>query len=206
MVSIWTRASKSSKRDGMKIKLSNTLLDCIHTADVKYIHSDMQVWFHKLSGQEHYRLLMHLAYCYNNVQIADIGTYRGASAIALAQNPNNKVFSLDVGVFKEEIKMDNLEFLIGDFKTDKDIQQRILSCPLIFLDIDHMYNNEIWFYNFLKENNWKGTLFCDDLNLNDEMRRFWEEISHPKIDITQYGHFSGTGVVLFDNDVTIELV
>lgn len=189
----------------MKIKLSNTLLDCLHTGGVKHIHGEMQEWFHKPSGQEHYRLLMHLAFCYDNIEIADIGTYRGASAVALAQNPKNKVFSLDVGVFKEEIKMDNLEFLIGDFRTDKTIQERILKCPLIFLDIDHMYHNEIWFYNFLKENNWKGTMFCDDIFLCDEMKRFWEEVSHPKIDITQYGHFSGTGVILFDNNVTIEL-
>lgn len=190
----------------MKITLSNTLLDSIHTEQVQHIHPDMQEWYHKPSGQEHYRMLMHLAYCYDNVQIADIGTYRGASAIALSQNSKNKVFSLDVGVFRNQISASNIEFCIGDFKTDTKIQENILKCPLIFLDIDHMYTNEIWFYNFLKQNNWKGTMFCDDIYLSDEMKRFWQEIDLPKIDITQYGHFSGTGVVQFDSEIQLNLI
>jgi hypothetical protein len=149
---------------------------------------------------------MHLAFCFDNVQIADVGTYRGASAIALAQNPKNKVFSLDVGVFKNDIPMNNIEFRIGNFQTDKDIQENILKCPFIFLDIDHMYTNEIWFYNFLKENNWKGIMFCDDIYLCEEMKKFWNEISHPKFDLTQYGHFSGTGAVLFNEETQFNLI
>lgn len=189
----------------MKIKLSNTLLDCMYTEHIQHIHPDMQQWFHLQSGKEHYRLLIHLASSYNNIQIADIGTYRGASAIALAQNPNNKVFSLDVGVFRNDIPYDNIEFRVGDFKTDTNIQENILKSSLIFLDIDHLYDNEIWFYNFLIKNNWKGIMFCDDIHLCDEMERFWSEISHPKQDITSYGHFSGTGFVSFDAETSLEL-
>ena len=74
------------------------------------------------------------------------------------------------------------------------------------LDIDHNYTNEIWLYNFLIQNNWNGIMLCDDINLNDEMRRFWSEISHVKHDITKYGHFSGTGLVLFSNDITINAI
>lgn len=190
----------------MKITLSNTILDSLDTSQIQHIHPDMQQWFHLQSGKEHYRMLMHLAYCYDGVQIADIGTYRGASAIALAQNPNNNVFSLDVGVFKNDIPMNNIEFCIGDFHTNQKIQENILKCPFIFLDIDHMYNNEIWIYNFLIKNDWKGLMICDDIYLCDEMKRFWNEISHPKIDITQYGHFSGTGAVIFGNDINLNLI
>jgi hypothetical protein len=206
MEDIWTKNAGEIKFNIMKITLSNTLLDCLHTEHVQYIHPDMQQWFHGLSGQEHYRVLMHLAFCYDGVDIADIGTYRGASAIALAQNPNNKVLSLDIGVFRNEIPMNNIEFCIGDFRTNTEIQNKILKCPFIMLDIDHLYNNEIWFYNFLKESGWKGTMLCDDINLNEEMKRFWNEITHPKLDITNYGHFSGTGIVLFDDQVQFNLV
>lgn len=189
----------------MKISLSNVILDSLTTSHIKNIHPDAQHWFHLQSGKEHYRLLIHLAFCFDGIQIADIGTYRGASAIALSQNKANKIFSLDVGVFKNDIKSDNIEFCIGDFKTNKDIQSRILESKVIFLDIDHMYKNEIWFYNFLIENKWDGIMLVDDINLNEEMRRFWNEIKHVKYDITQYGHFSGTGIVLFNDDTILNL-
>lgn len=189
----------------MKITLSNTLLDSLHTGHVNHIHSDMTEWFHRPSGQEHYRMLMHISYCYNNSKIADIGTYRGASAIALSQNPTNEIFSLDVGKFCNDIPINNIKFCIGDFLTNTEIQENILACNFIFLDIDHMYNNEIWFYNFLIQNNWKGLMICDDINLCDEMKRFWNEISHKKIDITQYGHFSGTGAVIFGDEIDLNL-
>ena len=188
----------------MKISLSNGILDSLATSHIQYIHPDMQQWFHLESGKEHYRLLMHLTYCFDGIQIADIGTYRGASAIALAQNPNNKIYSLDVGVFRNDIPYGNIEFNIGDYITDQSIQNRILESKVIFLDVDHLYTNEIWLYNFLVEKNWNGIMLCDDIHLNDEMKRFWSEIRHEKYDITQYGHFSGTGIVLFNNDITLK--
>lgn len=188
----------------MKISLSNGILDSLATSHIQYIHPDMQQWFHLESGKEHYRLLMHLTYCFDGIQIADIGTYRGASAIALAQNPNNKIYSLDVGVFRNDIPYGNIEFNIGDYITDQSIQNRILESKVIFLDVDHLYTNEIWLYNFLVEKNWNGIMLCDDIHLNDEMKRFWNEVNHEKYDITQYGHFSGTGIILFNNDTTLK--
>jgi hypothetical protein len=189
----------------MNITLSNDVLDAIDTARVDYVHPQMQQWFHLPSGREHYRLLIYLTNCFNNIKIADIGTYRGASATALAQNKSNQVFSLDVGVFKEKIPLKNINFCVGDFHTDKNIQDNILASSFIFLDIDHLYNNEIWLYQFLTKNNWTGIMLCDDIYLNDEMRRFWDELSHPKQDITKYGHGSGTGFVNFNSDITLEL-
>jgi predicted O-methyltransferase YrrM len=189
----------------MKISLSNVILDCLTTSHIEHIHPHANEWFHLESGKEHYRLLIHLSYCYNNIQISDIGTYRGASAIALAQNQNNKVISLDVGVFRNEIPYSNIEFLVGSFQNDSTIQEKILKSELIFLDIDHLYHNEIWFYNFLVQNNWKGIMLCDDIHLSEEMERFWSEIKHEKYDITQYGHHSGTGIVLFNNETTLNL-
>jgi hypothetical protein len=48
-------------------------------------------------------------------------------------------------------------------------------------------------------------MLCDDIHLSDEMERFWREIKHEKYDITQYGHHSGTGIVLFSNETTLNL-
>ena len=43
-----------------------------------------------------------------------------------------------------------------------------------------------------------GILLVDDINLNDQMRRVWADISRPKLDITSIGHHTGTGAVLFE--------
>ena len=42
-------------------------------------------------GRQHYRLLMYLTNQFNNVDIFDIGTHRGSSALALSHNKKNKV-------------------------------------------------------------------------------------------------------------------
>ena len=50
--------------------------------------------------------------------------------------------------------------------------------------------------DFLIDNNWHGKLLLDDINLNQEMKNFWNGISHEKYDLTDIGHWSGTGLVI----------
>jgi hypothetical protein len=40
-----------------------------------------------------------------------------------------------------------------------------------------------------------GTLILDDIYLNDDMVNFWNQINDDKIDATNIGHSTGTGVV-----------
>ena len=190
----------------MNISLSNFLLDTINTREIKNVPDVYQMYFHLESGKEHYRLLIHLASCFNNVLIADIGTNYGASALALSQNQSTRVFSLDiVDLKKNDIGMQNVEFCLGDFRTDEKIQKTILSSDVIFLDIDHLYENEIWLYKFLKEKNWKGHMFCDDIHFFEGMVRFWNEVE-AKTDLTKYGHGSGTGYIAFGEPITFDLL
>lgn len=189
----------------MNITLSNQILDAIDTSVIQNVPATHQEYFHMRSGQEHYRMLIHLGQQFNNEELIDLGTYRGSSALALAQNKNNKVFSLDILNDREsDIGMQNVEFYIGQVFTDADIQARLLKSQFIFLDIDHRYTNEIWVYDFLALNNWTGLLVCDDIHLNAQMKQFWNEISHPKMDLTKYGHWSGTGAILFSSNFTID--
>jgi len=190
----------------MNITLSNNVLDELDTSRIEHVHPTMQQWFHLRSGKEHYRLLLYLTTQYfNGIKIADIGTYRGASALALAQNPKNKVFSVDLVEHAGIVPKDNITFCVGNLYTDSAIQNNILDSYFIFMDIDHMYTGEMWIYKLLTENNWKGILICDDINLNNNMRKFWKEVSLPKIDVTKYGHATGTGIINFTNDLTFNL-
>lgn len=144
-----------------------------------------------------YRLLAYMASKYDNIRIYDLGTYRGMSSLALAANPNNKVISYDI-LDQSRVKlMDNIEYKIGNFYEDPEI----LNSPLISLDIDpHDGPAETKFFNWLIENNYKGTIICDDINLNQGMKDFWQNIPAEieKHDVSSYGHnYGGTGIVFF---------
>ena len=75
--------------------------------------------------------------------------------------------------------------------------ERLLSSPLIMLDTNHDGNFENQFFQFLRNNHYDGFLFLDDIHLNDAMIRFWNSITEPKVDLTDIGHFSGSGLVDF---------
>ena len=47
----------------------------------------------------------------------------------------------------------------------------------------------------LKQHDYRGMLFLDDIHLNTAMIRFWDGISELKEDLTDLGHLSGSGLV-----------
>lgn len=193
----------------MKITLSVETLNSINTNDPKIsncIPNWYRQYYHLQAGQEHYRLLSYFATQYNYEILTDLGTNRGASAVALSVNPSNLVYSIDIENVKEgESLPSNCEYAIGNILWNTDIFDRVLNSRFIMMDIDHEYHNEIQIYRRLAEREWKGIIVCDDIHLNDPMKRFWDEVSHPKLDITKYGHISGTGVIVMD-DTEFELL
>lgn len=191
----------------MKITLSNLYLDSIDIS-FKYVENNVPSFYKRFfqlrSGEEHYRLLLFLSKLYKNTVISDIGTNKGASAVALSENESNEVISIDIEDVKDKEwtnKPNNCNFIIADILHDENIFKKVLESKLIFLDIDHLYTNEIRIYKKLIENKWKGVLICDDIHLNLEMKRFWEEVQSKKIDITRYGHYSGTGAIITDDTI-----
>ena len=157
-------------------------------------------YFHLESGKEHYRLLTSISYLINDSLIFDVGTNYCLSAIALSQNKTNKVLSYDIvdkidSEYREK-KLSNLniEFIIDDCRKDS----RLKDCNLIFFDAEHDGVFENIFYEHLKITNWKGILLLDDINLNSPMINFWSSIKEEKYDITPIGHWSGTGIVIFE--------
>ncbi len=156
-----------------------------------YLKSHLELFHNK---GEHYDLLSTLSKNYNNVKIYDIGSYRGLSAVALSSNPTNLVISYDIGYYVEVERPENVEFRIGNFYTDVDM----LSSPLIVFDIDpHNGQDERTFVDNLIRVGYKGTVIFDDIHLNDGMKQFWESVTQEKVDLTNIGHWSGTGMVIF---------
>jgi hypothetical protein len=162
------------------------------------------VEFCEVEGREHYRLLAQLSSQFYGKTIINIGTHCGMSALALSYNSTNTVLSFDIVDKIGRPQRENIHYIVDDLligngrDTWKDI---LLSSPLILLDIDpHEGTHEYAFYEWLRDNNYTGTLVCDDIWYFKEMRdNFWYKIpSSHKLDVTSRGHWSGTGIVRFD--------
>jgi hypothetical protein len=172
-------------------------LDKVKEVNVNFVRQYIQ--FHNYMAVrkdgEHYKLLAYLSTLLDNETIYDIGSYKGFSAIALSMNPTNQVISYDIGYFLEVARQpENVEWRIGNFYKNKDL----LKSPLIMFDIEpHAGKLEKQFYDYLVDNKYKGTVVFDDINLNDGMKEFWNSVTIEKVDVTKYGHWSGTGLVIF---------
>lgn len=155
-------------------------------------------WFFMDAGQEHYRLLAYISTLYKGKTLLDIGSYQGNSAIALACNEKNNVisFDLDTQPVISKIKSKNIAFQIADI-LKLGYKETILSCPFIMIDTYHNGDFEQEFVDHLNEIKYKGLVMFDDIYLNYEMKKFWTELKNEKYDLTEVGHFSGTGLAVF---------
>lgn len=162
------------------------------------IENEFKGYFLDEPGKEHYKLLSYLSTQFNNTSLLDIGTYKGCSALALSYNQSNKVTSFDIeqGTISLHSRPDNVEF-VTDNVLNGSYDDLLLASPLIMLDTAHEGPFEHQFYRYLHQIKWKGTLVVDDIHLNVAMKDFWNSINEEKYDITNIGHHSGTGLVIF---------
>jgi predicted O-methyltransferase YrrM len=169
--------------------------------DLSYFDKEMGLYPYLKSVTEHYRLLSHISKIYNNEILIDAGTNFGHSCMALAQNRNNKVITYDIfnknfEFFKE---YGNIEFKMLDINEES--EEILNSAKIILLDIDpHDGIQEKKFTDLLSKINYKGYVICDDIFLNDGMKNWWDSIIIEKYDVTEVGHFSGTGIINFNQD------
>ena len=179
--------------------------------------NEQGIEFYFKPGIEHYKLLAYFSTLYDNVNIIDIGTHLGHSALSLSYNKNNTIYTFDIidKVRQNIKKISNIKFMNDNlFEEDTFIKWKdiILNAPFIFLDVDpHNGFMEMDFYNLLKKYNYNGFVICDDIWYFKEMRdNFWYKIEDKiggidhKFDLTYLGHWSGTGIINFNKEITFE--
>jgi predicted O-methyltransferase YrrM len=166
----------------------------------------------KEAGNEHYRLLAHISkQLAPDSIVLDIGACYGASALALAVNDKVTVYSYDLTMKLSENPKDktikdisNIKFFVKNSLEDKELIQQ---ATMIFLDVDpHDGIQEVEILQKFREYGFRGFVILDDIHLNPAMEKMWQNIPERKEDITKYGHYSGTGIAYFSDDIKINFV
>lgn len=142
-------------------------------------------------GVEAYALYAYLSRYAHTV--ADLGTLRGLSALAFTYDQTTQVISYDIDLNKNLVTHPRIKFVNRDaFYAIQDI----VKADIVLVDIDpHDGKQEPRMLDALHNAGFNGLSIWDDIHLNSGMRAFWQNVSLPKLDVTNMGHHSGTGII-----------
>lgn len=183
----------------------NSLMEFIRNKDQRWVR-----YFLEDCGKEHYKLLACLSQQLDDINIIDIGTRDGYSALSLSINPKNFVHTFDI--VDTDYNLNSKPNIA--FSVDKDViessAELILSSTIIFSDTDSRESNSMGYHfssyeqklvEFLHNNDYQGYVLIDDIHLNPHMQTFWDSLKYSevrKIDLTPVGHWSGTGLLIYN--------
>jgi len=164
------------------------------------------------AGVSEFRLYAYLSEKVNDCIILEIGTRHGGSTTAFSANPKNIVISYDIVPWEthEKLIKSNIDLRIGNFMEDETIDYN--NVDIIMIDVDpHDGIQEPPMVEFLKEKKWSGILIVDDIstvldNPYPEMRSMWLDFPYEKYDVSDIGHYSGTGIVNFGEKFELKIV
>ena len=153
---------------------------------------------------EHYRLLNAIVKVSNSRNIVEIGTATGLSALAMQESiADISVITYDIIEWdKFQTHFDKVDFegtrirqIIGDLSDD-----------IFFMDApkDDIFEYKMAHkFSSLTKKSFR-LLVIDDIQFVN-MIDFWRSIASPKLDMTSFGHWSGTGVVDISNGLNLKL-
>jgi predicted O-methyltransferase YrrM len=159
---------------------------------------------------EHYKLLAGIVQALDPKVVVEIGTATGLSALSLKKYmaDDAKLTTFDIVSWKDlpsnllvpaDFADGRLEQYTDDLSNPEMIQKHrdlLQSADLIFIDATHDGELEKTvmenFRSLLFQT--KPYILFDDIRVWT-MLKMWREIELPKIDLTSFGHWSGTGLV-----------
>ena len=159
--------------------------------------------------EDQYRFYVWLSKQINNSLIIDLGTRKGTSAVAFANNRTNQVWTYDIRTYDFQgawEDRDNLHYVVAD----------VLSLPpstyddaaILHLDLLHDGETERQWLDKVDQSNFSGLLIMDDVNYGKfpGLMQLWNSLKRRKLLLPPgISHFSGTGLVPF-NDEPLEVV
>jgi len=195
------------------IKLCLEFINCafseIELGDVaKSFPREIQEYIYTWPG-EHYRLLAAVVKVLQPKNVIEIGTFTGASTLSMKKYipRNSKIITFDIVPWDKypETGLKNSDF---DWQLEQivaDLSDRaqavkyynlLRRADLIFVDASKDGITEKIFCDMFDKiglsNN--AIVIFDDIRFVN-MIKIWREIKHPKLDLTPFAHWSGTGIV-----------
>jgi predicted O-methyltransferase YrrM len=159
---------------------------------------------------EHYKLLAGFMLALKPAMTIEIGTSTGLSALSMKQHlpPGGKLVTFDVLAWHEypntlfrEDDFENQQLVqhVADLSRDEEMEKYasfLEEAELIFIDATHDGALEAKLLKNLDQINFRHKVYVlfDDIKVWT-MLKMWREVSFPKIDLTSFGHWSGTGLV-----------
>jgi Methyltransferase domain len=174
-------------------------------------------WFDVFPG-EHYHLLTTLARALKAQTVWEFGTDTGMGTLALLEGlePPGRVYTVDVDPISQKpnpwLNSNDLDSgrvfqIVSDMK-DPSIFARysneLESADLIFVDGPKDGFTEAAFLERLARARFRNRpiVVFDDIRLMN-MVSIWRAVSRPKLDLTSFGHWSGTGLIDWSGSVDL---
>ncbi len=167
-------------------------------------------YFPEVWPGEHYKLLGALTQVLQPKLVIEIGTASGLSALAIKENlpQEGRLITFDILPWKNfwdtvlkdsDFKEGKIEQILGDLSKSEVFQKYqhlFQEADLIFSDApkDGYFEQQLMDQMLQITLPKKPLLVFDDIRLW-EMLSIWRNITFPKMDITSFGHWSGTGIV-----------
>lgn len=196
-------------------ELINLSLDAVRAAqhcDLSDVTSRLRsrVKYTEIWPGEHYKLLAGLVRVLQPSVVIEIGTATGSSALALKKflPAGGKLVTFDIIPWREvpESCLSESDFLDGSLEQRLDdlsypagLEKNIdllRSADLIFIDAAKDGSQEQRFLDSFERVKFSKPplLIFDDIRVWN-MLKIWNGIRRPKLDLTSFGHWSGTGLV-----------
>ena len=164
--------------------------------------------FYNIFPGEHYRILNAVVKILNPSLVVEVGTFTGMGSIALKQElASGKLYTFDIvpwHSFESHLSINdfdknNIRQILSDLSIEEEFNKYsgILSeAEIIFMDAPKDGLFEYKFLSMLSKLKSKNNklLIIDDIRFVN-MIDLWISIEAPKIDISSFGHWSGTGFV-----------
>ena len=181
------------------------------TMDLSPITSRPNVpdWFTVWPG-EHYRLLASMIDVLQPRVVIELGTFSGLSALAMKQAlpPEGQIHTFDIVPWRQvpnhlltdddfaDNRLTQHLKNLADEQTFEQYRPLLESAEFFFIDGPKDGKTEyIWMRHFQTLNFKKPPILMFDDTRLLPMVPFWRTLKHPKLDLTSFGHWSGTGIV-----------
>jgi hypothetical protein len=192
------------------LKLSLDAISCAIHADLSDLSDRPIPAYTDVWPGEHYKLLSGITEALKPQLIIEIGTATGLSALCMKKQlpPSGKIVTFDIVPWNtysnttlttQDFQSGVLSQIVADLSQPSIVQSYrdlLIGADLIFIDATHdgvLEERLMENFSHIPFRHPPYILF-DDIRLWT-MLKMWRNISYPKIDLTSFGHWSGTGLV-----------